>query len=84
MNCPPSPYGYQIAVLRAQGRHKRARQLLESLNVLRRAFGGEEYAMPDKLTVPMEGLVSCPAYVPIVETIVRPNDAGGYRVQEAA
>ena len=83
MNYPPAPHDYNLAVLRAQGKHKTARKLLANLNRLQVAFGHPEYDMPAKAGS-SNGLVTCPAHVPIVETIVRPTKGGGYRVQEAA
>jgi hypothetical protein len=67
MSFPPPPYAYQLAVLRAQGHEDRAAKLLDSLNRVQCAFGGKAFNMPDAPSAPMEGLVSCPAYVPLVE-----------------
>lgn len=67
MSFPPSPFAYQLAVLRAQGHEDRAARLLDSLNRVQCAFGGVAFDMPDAPSAPMEGLETCPAYVPLVE-----------------
>jgi hypothetical protein len=78
---PPSPFAYQLAVLRAQGHEDRAAKLLASLNRIQCAFGGSPFAMPAPAG-PSNGLVSCPAQ--IIPTIVRRNPDGGYHLEEAA
>lgn len=51
---------YRVAELRALGREAEARKLLDALNTINVAFGGEPYAMPAPLHR-HPGLITAPA-----------------------
>lgn len=59
-NAIPSPYGFQLAVMVAQGRLDEAQRLLDCLNIPRRQFGRPLYEMPAAADT-RDGLVTVPA-----------------------